>query len=358
MKRKKLALYNPYLDVLGGGEKHLLSIAKIYDDLGYEVCIFWDDMKIGEKIEERFNIKFYNLKILPNIFTHKRLANFFNLLGYDTLLTISDGSYFFHPVKHHYLLAMIPLPLLYPHTFLDKLKTKYTTFLSNSKFTANVLADNHIKTKVVYPYIDIDFFSHNKKDCTILSVGRFFKQPYAKNTLHDKKHEEIINAFIRLKSYSKKFEKYSLILAGGAKDEDLKYVNSLKEIIKNRNDIILHTNPTYETLKDYYKRSKFYFHFTGYGINEKLHPEQVEHFGITPLEAMASACITCCYNAGGPKEYINDMKNGILFTTIDELINKLSSIENETTLINEAQKTAETFNYDHFYKRALTILSL
>ena len=41
-KIKRVALYDPYLDTLGGGEKHILSILEVFAEQGYEVNIFWD----------------------------------------------------------------------------------------------------------------------------------------------------------------------------------------------------------------------------------------------------------------------------------------------------------------------------
>ena len=41
-KIKRVALYNPYLDTLGGGEKHILSILDVFAEQGYEINIFWD----------------------------------------------------------------------------------------------------------------------------------------------------------------------------------------------------------------------------------------------------------------------------------------------------------------------------
>ena len=69
---KKAALYDPYLDTLGGGEKHILSIVKVLEDEGYEINIFWDK-NLQNQIENRFRIQFVNkFKFLPNIFNKKK----------------------------------------------------------------------------------------------------------------------------------------------------------------------------------------------------------------------------------------------------------------------------------------------
>ncbi|EKE14265.1 MAG: hypothetical protein ACD_12C00601G0004, partial [uncultured bacterium] len=35
-KSKRIALYDPYLSTLGGGEKHILSILDVFAEQGYE----------------------------------------------------------------------------------------------------------------------------------------------------------------------------------------------------------------------------------------------------------------------------------------------------------------------------------
>ena len=57
MKRKKAALYNPDLDILGGGEKHILSILRVLEDEGYEINIFWDK-DLTNEIKTNFKLEF------------------------------------------------------------------------------------------------------------------------------------------------------------------------------------------------------------------------------------------------------------------------------------------------------------
>lgn len=68
---KRAALYDPYLDTLGGGEKHILSILKALQDEDYEVSIFWNK-NLQNQIENRFRLQFSSrLKFLPNVFARK-----------------------------------------------------------------------------------------------------------------------------------------------------------------------------------------------------------------------------------------------------------------------------------------------
>jgi glycosyltransferase involved in cell wall biosynthesis len=89
----------------------------------------------------------------------------------------------------------------------------------------------------------------------------------------------------------------------------------------------------------------------------------VEHFGITPLEAMASGCITFCYNAGGPKSFIHNGENGFLFSSVEELMKQMSQVLEhgaEMHLISEQARNYVdvTFSYERFKKNTLEVFGL
>lgn len=52
----KAAIYNPYLDTLGGGERYTLSFAKALLDKGYDVDIEWKSPGIIKLLEKRFGL--------------------------------------------------------------------------------------------------------------------------------------------------------------------------------------------------------------------------------------------------------------------------------------------------------------
>src|SRR3989338_3886075 len=91
-----------------------------------------------------------------------------------------------------------------------------------------------------------------------------------------------------------------------------------------------------------------YWHNAGFGIDENKHPEQVEHLGITPLEAMASGCITLCYNAGGSKELIADGETGFLFNNEEELFKKTISIVWNSQMQEYLRRNAKSYVSKHF----------
>ncbi|KKP65479.1 MAG: Glycosyl transferase family 2 [Candidatus Roizmanbacteria bacterium GW2011_GWC2_35_12] len=360
-KIKRVALYNPYLDTLGGGEKHILSILDVFAEQGYEINIFWDK-NLSKKIKERFALQCINtLKYLPNIFKNSSfpLQTLKNLSVFDYFFYVADGSYFFSGAKNNFVFCMVPDKRLYNLNFLNRLKLWNYKFISNSPYTTKQLTKWGVNPITIPPYIDDKLFTNNqnKKERVILSVGRFFSH------LHSKRQDLMIKSFKILKRKSKEFADYKLILAGGLMKEDQKYFNQLKSLAKNDSSIIFKPNVELYELYELYGLSTYYWHFTGYGIDEEKNPELVEHFGIAPLEAMISGCLTFCYSAGGPKELIIDDKNGFLFSDVNELIDKIIRIDSnkslkEKVIENGKQFVKKNFSYQMFRSKVMELIKV
>lgn len=347
MKKRKIALYDPYLDVMGGGEKHILSIAKALDE-DAELTIFWNE-NLNDKIAKTFDLTFSNEPIYHrNIFAEStsQIDKVKILSQFDVFFYVTDGSYFISPAKKNIVFSMYPQRELYPQKLIDKIKTMNYMFVANSHYTANWLQKWGLKPKVLYPYVEDEFINTDiskiKKEKTILSVGRFF------NHLHSKRHDITIDAFKKLKKHSKNFSSYKLILAGNLKDEDKYYFKELQEMAKDDGNIFFKPNVSYKELIDLYKNAQIYWHCAGYGINDEINPERVEHFGITPIEAMAFGCLVFCVNAGGPKELIKNGENGYLFTTIEDLIEKTQKAIDDKDVMATIKMNAHTFAKENF----------
>ncbi|MFA5136111.1 MAG: glycosyltransferase [Patescibacteria group bacterium] len=355
-KKKKAALYNPYLDVLGGGEKHILSMMQVLENQGYELCIFWDQ-DLSQEIDTRLNLHFQNLHFIPNIFKWSSpIKKLHKLASFDIFFYVTDGSYFFSTAKRNFVFCMVPNKNLYRMNTVNQCKTYGYRFISNSVYTQKWLQEWGIDTTVIYPYVNQTLIetdlSKITKEKIILSVGRFFPH------LHSKKHEIMLDAF---KIFNKKNPDYMFILAGGLKEEDKPYFNTLKKKTSDMKNVILKANVSFNELQKLYRVSSYFWHFTGYGVNENQNPHIVEHLGMTPLEAMATGTIPFCYNAGGPKEIILDGKNGYLFKDIAELVKKQEHILSHPNIYQQmqqqCQRTAkEEFSFEVFEKRVINVL--
>ncbi len=342
-KVKKVALYTPYLDVLGGGELHVLLILKVLEEFGFEPFIFWDkDLK--EEIKNKFGLSFKNLKFLPNIFKKgSLLRNAFWLRKFDVFIYVPDGSYFFSLAKKNFLFCMVPNKKLYKG-FFNRIKLFNWKIVANSKFTAGYISKILKKqVYVLYPALNSDVLNlevdFSKKEDFILNIGRFFKQ------LHSKKQDILIKSFIKIKQKNKLLNKFELILVGGLKNEDKDYFESLKKMIKGRNDIKIYKNLSRKDVLELLRKTKFYWHFAGYGESE---PYKMEHLGISILEAMAAGAIVFSYRAGGPIELIKEGKNGFLFKNLLELEDKFLKVIKNRPLQKRIFENARFFAKQKF----------
>lgn len=358
MKRKTVALYDPYLDVMGGGEKHILSILKVLQDEGFDPTIFWNN-NLSAEIKQKLALSFNpEITFVSNMFTdHASVISKMNSLHqYDLFIYVTDGSYFFSTAKKNFIFCMVPQKSLYNMTFANKIKTMNATFISNSKYTQKLLESWQVHSEVIYPFISEDFFQNysDKKEKNILVVGRFFQQ------LHSKRQDIAIKWFTQFQKDGK-FTDYKLVLAGSIKDEDKAYYEELQQLAKENKNIQFNPNCSFDELLKLYKKADIYWHMTGFDIDEKKYPEKVEHLGITPLEAMASGCIVFGYNAGGLKELITDNSNGYLFSDEKEILKKMEHIIDNAELKNTIRTKAldfvkNQFNYSIFKKRVTEIL--
>lgn len=354
LKKTKVGLYDPFLDTLGGGEKHILSIINVLAEQGGEITVFWNK-DLSHEIKNRFSFQcFKTLKWLPINLLSFSLKTLRTLRTFNYFFYVTDGSYFFSFAKKNFVFCMVPDIKLYNLNLLNRLKLWNYRFISNSPYTTKWLEKWGLNPIMIPPYVDDIFFLKKNivKQKMILSVGRFFPH------LHSKNQEKIIKTFKFLKLSNPSFKDCKLILAGGLKNEDKKYFNQLKSLVKNDPSIEFRPNvPLYE-LYELYELSNYFWHFTGLGINEELHPERVEHFGIAPLEAIASGCLTFCYNSGGPKEILEDRKTAFLFNDEEELIKKMSEVEKNQELqervINQGKKMIkDSYNYEVFRQNVL-----
>src|SRR5260221_12141162 len=145
----------------------------------------------------------------------------------------------------------------------------------------------------------------------------------------------------------------SLILAGGVEVGANEYVKKLeKESVGYPIEII--KSPDFKTLRELYGRAKIFWSASGYGVDEKKEPKRVEHFGITPVEAMAAGCVSILYNAGGHKEIIKNNVDGFLWDNTSDLYRFTKKITGSEKLRKEILANAivksKRFSYEEFEK--------
>lgn len=359
----KIALYSPYFPGhFGGGERHLLQIASMLAE-SHEcyLCIPNSDFskvinsnnqnQLKEQYYDFFNIDLSQVKITFSPLGTKAnwLQKYHWTKRFDYIYAFTDGSLFLSGAKQNNLHFQVPFS--FPKTgLLNRIKLKsWNLKNSNSEFTKKVIEStwNTNIDYVHYPLVDFKKYQPKKnREKIILGVGRFFKQ------LHSKRQDVLIEAFINfVKKMGSKSKDWKLVLVGTAEDEN--YLNDLRIMSKNYS-VEFKTSASHKELTELYQAAEFFWHATGFEIDEDRNPEQVEHFGIATVEAMAGGSIPLVVPKGGQKEIMTTDLSKLTWNRIDECVEKtIMLIKNDDEREKYRKlsiKRAKDFGVDRFRK--------
>ena len=344
----KIAIYDPYLDAFGGGEKYMMTAAQYLSE-SHDVSILWDDSGDIEKNEERFGLDLSKTTLAHNLFSSK--TSLFKRLQqsktYDALFYLSDGS--IPVVSTKKLVIHLQFPIEWVHVDVKtKLKLKRVhTVVVNSQFTKKFIDKKlGIASTVLYPPVMIKK-SDVTKENMILHVGRFMKTGV--EGVDYKKQYFLIDTFKKMVDSGLKDWKF--VIGASVKTADLAYFQKMQSIAAGY-PISFIINATNDELWKSYNSAKIYWHASGYGEDLDKHPERAEHFGISTVEAMGAGAVPIVIHAGGQKEIVQDTKNGFFWDTQDECIEKTKLIIHDEKLREKIQKQGEIdakqFGYEKF----------
>jgi glycosyltransferase involved in cell wall biosynthesis len=192
---------------------------------------------------------------------------------------------------------------------------RYQVIFANSEFTRRWIRRYWGKDSfVLYPAVDVERLAPGEKRNWILSVGRFFAGS------HNKKHLEMIRAFRIARRGALGDWEYHLAGGFSSTESNEAYLEAVRRAAAEDPSVHLHVNCSLAELAALYAQSKLFWHAAGYGEDEELYPVRFEHFGITTVEAMAAGCVPVVLGKGGLPEIVEPGVNGILWTTLDELV--------------------------------------
>lgn len=340
----RAAIYNPYLDTLGGGERYVMTIASTLKNNGWDVELAWHNSKIIKWLEERLGIDLDGIEIVPDI---SRGA------GYDLVFWLSDGSIPTLFGKKNILHFQTPFHNIGGKSLFNKLKLlKIGRVVCNSQFTKGFIDKEYgVNSVIVYPPVMVDEFKPRKKENLILSVGRF-------SQLQQSKRQDILVQTFK-KMLDKGLKGWKLVLIGGSDVGGGKFAEYLREEAKGFPIEILENLP-FSEVKKFYSKAKIFWSAAGYGIDEGKEPEKVEHFGITVVEAMAAGCVPIVTNKGGHKEIVSEGEDGFLWQEIDGLVKKTTDLAKDNgvriKLAKKGQENAQRFSEKRFQEEILKLV--
>lgn len=333
----KAAIFNPYLDTLGGGERYTLSFARVLLDEGWSVDLQWRDESIKEKVDKRFGITTDGLKIVGDI---KRGS------GFDLCFWVSDGSIPLLFARKNILHFQVPFRNVEGRSLLNRMKLiRINSIVCNSKYTKKIIDEEYgVKSVVIYPPVDTQSIKPKRKEKIILYIGRFSQ------LVQSKRQDILIKAFKKL-SKNKMNEGWSLVLAGGVEVGVGDYIKKLEKEAQGY-PIEIIKSPDYKIVKDLYGRAKIFWSAAGFGVDEKKNPEKTEHFGITTVEAMSAGAVPVVFEAGGFREIIENGKTGFLWKEEKELISLTKELIRDksqmSSLSNNALIASKEYGYEKF----------
>lgn len=369
-KCKNIAILNPYLPTLGGGEKHMAYLCKFFEEQYGEnvrIDIFvhnYNNVLVSDKkyptvsdLERKFSVKLSKVNIIkinsylfggPDI--KKMMKN------YDIFVNFCFMSKYIPHSKINIYECMFP-----QRNVTKRFLNSYDAFIANSKYTlqwTNRYYREKSKSFLVYPPVFEeesikDRYKEEDKKNIILSVGRFFVDG------HNKKQDFLVDFFIK---NERAFEGYELHLTGSVSktQKDIAYVNNIKSKAMGHN-IFIHCDVDHESLMDLYKSAKIYWHAAGYMVNENDSPEKMEHFGITTVEAMSFGVVPIVIKAGGQTEIVENGKSGFLWKTEKELLSFTKKIIKNDDLRKKIAETSHIesgkFSVENFYENNLKVFN-
>lgn len=332
----KAAIYNPYLDTLGGGERYTLSFAKVLIDKGYEVDIEWKSSGIIKLLENRFGLDLSKIKVVPDINRGD---------GYDLCFWVSDGSIPALKARKNFLHFQVPFHDVGGKSLINRMKLfRVSKIICNSGFTKKIIDKEYgVSSTVIYPPVDTTSIKPKRKENTILYVGRFSE------LLQNKNQDLLIKNFKKLVNQGT--ADWKLVLIGGAEVGAGGYLDKLRQISRGY-PIEIIEGPSFNDLRELYGKAKIFWSASGFGADENKNPQKVEHFGITVVEAMSAGVVPIIYNAGGHREIVENGKNGFLWTKENKLLKitkNLISVNRQLRQISESAKScSKLFSKEKF----------
>lgn len=355
-----VAIYTPYLDTIGGGERYMLTIAECLLRSS-KVDLLLDThlqslnvTKLITQISDKLDLRLKNLNLVeaPIGSGSSFLKRNKFLKKYDILIALTDGSIFYSSAKKNILHVQAPIVNKSLTNIKNRIKlSSWNLVIYNSQFTKQTIEKYwNIKGVVVYPPVDVSQIKPLKKKKQILTVGRFF------SFLREKKHAVMIQAFKELYD-SNKLKEWSLILCGSAQEGDMDYIREL-ERLSNGYPVKILPNVKYQDLIKIYGESSIYWHAMGYGEDD---PTKMEHFGITTVEAMAGGEVPIVIGKGGQKEIVREGENGFLWESLDEIKEKTLRVIDDQKLFKsisqKAQDRSKDFSKERFEEEILRIVN-
>jgi glycosyltransferase involved in cell wall biosynthesis len=365
LRRPTLGIYDHAFHLIGGAQKYGLTLAASLRGL-FDVTIIANKDICLEEFRDWYGLDLsgFAVKIIKVPFYEERQASFldpalvstkdenpFHIVSresghYDVFVNNSMNEMVYPLSNISVLICHFPERLPQSYFYCDR----YTQVVYNSRYTAEWI-ERMWKLRPhehIYPPVDLEKGGAARpKEKLILSVARF--EPEG-----TKRQREMIEAFLTVKRlYPEVVRGWKFVLAGGSEPKN-RYLDILRGLTGDLpgRDIELRVNIPASELRDLYREASIFWHICGI-VHE--HPSEVEHFGMTTVEAMENRAVPVVYDGGGLREIVNHGVDGFRVRTKGELLEQTIRLIRDPGLVERlgeaARRRAQNFSRARFEER-------
>ena len=365
IRKPKLAIYDHSFHLIGGAQKYGLTMISAIQDQ-FDITIIsnkevthphfsrWYDLDLSRCEIKFIEIPYFedkNSNHLDPACIAADEKNPFHLISkesgnYDFFINNSMNE-MVYPLSN--VSAMVcHFPERRPKTYFYA--DQYTLILYNSRYTAEWIEKKWGLTpdELVYPPVDMEPEKKKmEKKKIILSVARFEIEG-------TKRQLEMMQTFLKLKrEYPNIMENWAFILVGGS-DAKNPYLQRLENIVAQNPDknVQLKINISIEELKELYQDSTLFWHLCGLVHRD---PSEIEHFGMTTVEAMQNRAVPIVYDGGGLSEIVENGIDGFRVRTKADLLNYTLQLCQDDKLVQKlsdnAYKKSQEFSSSKFKQK-------
>jgi glycosyltransferase involved in cell wall biosynthesis len=368
LRRPRLGVYDHAFHLIGGAQKYGLTLTAALRER-FDITLIankeirledfrdWYGLDLSGCAVKIIRIPFYEGKgaafLDPALVTTK-VENPFHPVSresgdYDFFVNNSMNEMVFPLSNVSVLVCHFPERRPQSYFYADR----YSHVVYNSRYTA-AWVERMWKIKPhqhIYPPVDLDGGgSAVPKQKIILSVARF--EPEG-----TKRQREMIEAFLKLnRLYPEIVEDWKFILVGGSEPKN-RYLDGLARLVNGspRKNVDLKVNIPAAELRALYRQASIFWHLCGL-VHD--HPSEVEHFGMTTVEAMENRAVPVVYDGGGLREIVDHGVDGFRVRTTGQLLDYSIRLFRSAELIRKlgeaARAKARDFSRARFEERVRT----
>lgn len=353
-------------------EAHISFVSECYrkeDEVSSAAFIETSNSKYGTNIDSSragfITVPADKSNKIGRILLRKRLEKVSK--KFDLFFYCSRGNYVFKAKKNIHVIHFPTKPITVQKRIKNPLFFKYEMnkdkayinaydyFLPNSKFTekhfkkiwSDIDSEKvEAKTKLCYHAVAEIKNLNLPKEKLILVLSRIEKSKHLETLIEAYKNSEYLKS------------NYKMVIAGGLTKSLENYLTELKTLVGDAN-IEFIVNSPFSKITELYNRAEIFWHCKGFGIDEEVEPELMEHFGMSTVEAMSAGCIPIVINEAGQKETVTE-ECGFRWNTFEELIQYTEQIakqpEKMKAMSEAAKERAKYFNMENYIKNMKEIL--